>query len=147
MNPYWKTIMILRLSREDHFFDLGLEIGNIDGYCTAILELVLEAIAMERFNTQYIHTGARSDYSVPWKIQFPGTGAVEYLQNYERILSRFVYMTGGKFDTERIIDDLMTVYEWVADPIDQEFPDWSMQAPAKIEFTLTPGSFQFEISK
>lgn len=140
--------MILRLSREDHFFDLGLEIGNIDGYCTAILELVLEAIAMERFNQQYIHTGGRGNYSVPWKIQYPGTGAMEYLQNYERILSRFVYLTGGAlFDTERIMGDLLTVYEWIADPIDEEFPDWSIQAPAKIDFKLTPGSFQFEISK
>lgn len=140
--------MILRLSREDHFFDLGLEIGNIDGYCTAILELVLEAIAMERFNQQYIHTGGRGNYSVPWKIQYPGTGALEYLQNYERILSRFVYLTGAAlFDTERIMGDLLTVYEWIADAIDEEFPDWSMHAPSKVDFTLTPGSFQFEISK
>lgn len=124
--------MLLRISREEHYFDLGLEIGNIDAYCKLVLDLVLEAIAYERRSLSY---------------EYPGNGGLDYLCNNERMMARFAFLVGHKFDHERILEDLTEVYKWLADPMDEHYPDWAISCPGKFRFTLTPGSFEFAVGK
>lgn len=124
--------VLLRLSREDGCFDLGMEVGNVDAYCQTVVEAVIEAIAMERRNLNY---------------EYPGTGAMQYLMVYEWLVAKFAWVVGAKFDHERIIPDLMLVYAHIADYVDAAFTDWNRECPTCIRFTLTPGFFEFEIGE
>jgi len=124
--------VILRLSREDSCFDLGMEVGNLDAYCQTVIEAVIEAIAMERRNAHY---------------EYPGTAALQYLVVYEWLTAKFSWIVGKKFDHERIIADLVLVYSYIADYVDEAFGDWNRECPSCIRFTLTPGFFEFEIGE
>lgn len=120
--------MILRISREDQYFDLGLEVGNVDAYCMAVIDLVIEAITHERMS---------------WTYEYPGTGAMEYMLADGITTSRFAFVVGQKFDHERIIQDLICVYSHIASPMDEYYPDWSVNCPGRFQFRLTPGYFEF----
>lgn len=134
---YWKQKwgnekVLLRLSREDSCFDLGMEVGNLDAYCQTVIESVIEAIAMERRSLTY---------------EYPGTGAIQHMTVYEWLIARFSWIVGNKFDHERIISDLMLVYSHIADYVDNAYEDWNRDCPSCIRFTLTPGFFEFEIGE
>ena len=120
--------MMLRISREDHYFDLGLEVGNVDAYCRAIIDFVIEAITFERMT---------------WTYEYPGTSALNYMLSDGATTARFAFVVGLKFDHERIAQDLICVYSYLADPMDQYYPDWSINCPGRFSFRLTPGYFEF----
>ena len=125
--------MLLRIPREDHYFDLGLEVGNVDAYCALTFDLVMEAIAQER-RSQVMY-------------EYPGNYAYNYLQNSDRVVARYAFLVGHKFDHERIMEDINELYRWLADPMDECYPDWWKSCPGNFRFTLTPGYFEFAVGE
>lgn len=120
--------MILRISREDHYFDLGMEVGNVDGYCRAIIDFVIEAITYERQSLTY---------------EYPGTTALNYMLADGATTAHFAFVVGAKFDHERILQDLIVVYSHLASAMDEHYPDWTVTCPGRFTFRLTPGYFEF----
>lgn len=119
--------ILVRFSRESHYFDLGLEVGNIDGYCKAVLDFVIAAIAQDMFAA--VH-GSRIN-------------AWEYLHDYEEMIARFAYIVGRRLDTERISEDVWVVYESIRPVIDAHYPNWSYNCPGQFKVRITPGNFDF----
>lgn len=122
--------MIMRLTRDDGHFDLGLQVGNIDAYCNALLHLIFEGLAMER---RMQSVDPRMTY------------AYNHISQYEHMLPHFAYVVGKHFDVERIHDDLMYLYAHLSMALDAYFPNWDNQCPTLFKFQLTPGYFVFTV--
>lgn len=122
--------MLVRISREDHWFDLGLEIGNVDEYCKNIIHFIIEAIANERRSLSY---------------EYPGTAAWDYLFNYGYLVSNFAFLLGHRTLDARLKDDVGMLYAMIASTMDEEYPDWAHECPSEFKFRVTPGFFEFSV--
>lgn len=119
--------IVIRVSRESHYFDLGLEAGNVQLYCQAVLDFVIEAIANDMWSM--VHEGRMSAHNT--------------LTSYEDMIARFAFVVGNNLDVEKISDDVNFIYENLRPVIDVHYPNWSYNSPGQFKVRITPGNFDF----
>lgn len=129
MKHQLRVPIILRVSRESHYFDLGLEIGNIDLYCKTLIDFVIAAIATDMRAGVF---GTRGD---SWS----------FLTDYEQIIAHFAFVVGRNMDIEKITEDLVFIYSHLRPVIDNHYPNWSFDCPGSFHVRITPGNYDFMV--
>lgn len=119
--------IVLRVSRESPYFELGFDVGNVDLYCKTVIDFVVEAIAMD------VRANVFSSQVTAWS----------YLNDCEQVIAHFAFVVGRHLDLERITNDLNFLYTHLRSAIDVNYPNWSYNCPGLFRVQITPGSFNF----
>lgn len=119
--------IVMTVSRESHYFDLGLQVGDVGLYCQSLLDFVIEAIANDMW--AMVHDGRPAAWTL--------------LNDYDEMVARFAFVVGSNLDVERISEDLQFIYHNLRPVIDIHYPNWSYNCPGRFKVRITPGSFVF----